>query len=233
MTLPTDLRALASWARFPVLGVVVTAADRAAATLRRGGTEPLRPLRGHLPFQGRLCREYRQKAPSAKNIFHHPLLQMIPPYFCGRRRGVAATPPQVTVSRSSDTTKGLCDRPLETFARPLPEVSWCPALVGRGGSVSRRDHNQAYRRPRSTSQAEPTMQKQPRQTPTALRERGSGGEALLSEKRPLPQNLPIQTVSSEGSAREGASLQRSPLPRIIIFHAPLTVGLRRLCRGGR
>ena len=34
--------------------VVVTAADRAAATLRRGGTEPLRPLRGHLPFQGRL-----------------------------------------------------------------------------------------------------------------------------------------------------------------------------------
>ena len=30
------------------------AADRAAATLRRGGTEPLRPLREHLPFQGRL-----------------------------------------------------------------------------------------------------------------------------------------------------------------------------------
>jgi len=25
--------------------------------------------------------------------------------------------------------------------------------------------------------------------PTALRERGSGGEVLLSEKRPLPQNL--------------------------------------------
>ena len=30
------------------------AADRAAATLRRGETEPLRPLHGHLPFQGRL-----------------------------------------------------------------------------------------------------------------------------------------------------------------------------------
>ena len=41
-----------------------------------------------------------------------------------------------------------------------------------------------------TSQAEPAMQKCATQTPTALRERGSGGEALLSEKRPLPQSLP-------------------------------------------
>ena len=35
----------------------------------------------------------------------------------------------------------------------------------------------------------PPMQKRTSQTPAALRERGSGGEALLSEKRPLPQNL--------------------------------------------
>ena len=41
-----------------------------------------------------------------------------------------------------------------------------------------------------TSQAEPSQKKHPTQTPAALRERGSGGEALLSEKRPLPQNLP-------------------------------------------
>ena len=39
-------------------------------------------------------------------------------------------------------------------------------------------------------QAEPPMQKQPRRTPAALRERGSGGEALLSEKRPLPPESP-------------------------------------------
>ena len=44
-------------------------------------------------------------------------------------------------------------------------------------------------------------------------ERGLGGEALLSEKRPLPPVIP-QNVSSGGSARKGASLQRSPLPRI-------------------
>ena len=40
-----------------------------------------------------------------------------------------------------------------------------------------------------TSQAEPPPKKHPRQTPAALRERGSGGAALLSEKRPLPLNL--------------------------------------------
>ena len=58
--------------------------------------------------------------------------------------------------------------------------------------------------------------------PATLRERGSGGEALLLEKRPLPQNLP-NVVSWGGSAREGTSLQRSPLPR---NHLPL---LHPLC----
>ena len=47
--------------------VVVTAADRAAATLRCGGNETPPPAYGgHLPFQGRLCRESCQKAPSAE-----------------------------------------------------------------------------------------------------------------------------------------------------------------------
>ena len=38
----------------------------------------------------------------------------------------------------------LCDRPLETFARSLLKLCGIPTLAGRGGSVSRRDHNQAY-----------------------------------------------------------------------------------------
>ena len=37
----------------------------------------------------------------------------------------------------------LCDRPLETFARSLFKLYVDPALAGRGGSVSRRDHNSA------------------------------------------------------------------------------------------
>ena len=75
-------------------------------------------------------------------IFHHSIREWSPS-FCGRRQGVAAKPPQVTVSCFSGTTKGLCDRPLETFARPLPVIGRYPTLAGRGGSVSRRDHNQA------------------------------------------------------------------------------------------
>ncbi len=41
--------------------------------------------------------------------------------------------------------------------------------------------------PRRRNEARETV---PRQTPAALRERGSGGEGLLSEKPPLPQSLP-------------------------------------------
>ena len=38
--------------------------------------------------------------------------------------------------------------------------------------------------------------------PAALRKRGAGGEALLSEKRPLPQSSPKRS-SSEGGPGEG------------------------------
>ena len=49
-------------------------------------------------------------------------------------------------SASAEAAKGLSDRPLETFGSPL--IGWYrdQALAGRGGSVSRRDHDQAYRR---------------------------------------------------------------------------------------
>ena len=57
--------------------------------------------------------------------------------------------------------------------------------------------------------------------PAALRERGSGGEALLSEKRPLPQRSPTP-VFSGGSAREGTFLKKSPLPRIPHTTVPTT-----------
>ena len=42
-----------------------------------------------------------------------------------------------------------------------------------------------------TLQAEPTPKNRATQTPAALRERGSGGDALLSEKRPLPRSSPM------------------------------------------
>ena len=61
-----------------------------------------------------------------------------------------------------------------------------------------------------TSQAEPPMQKRTSQTPAALRERGSGGEALLSEKRPLPQNLHTVESLREGARGRGLLYREAP-----------------------
>ena len=131
-----------------------------------------------------------------------------------------------------------------------------PASHVRGGSVSRRRLNRAYRR-RPTSQAEPSKQK-PRNSNAS---RSSGGSAregkdshsrqwrlsmavflnrnkrpsaapievaeLLSEKPPLPPASPTPRVFRGGSAREGTFLQKSPLPRKLNFI------LRQPCRALR
>ncbi len=161
----------------PIDMVEVTAADRAAAPVRRGGRTPPPAYSGHLPFQGRLCVEVCSKGSLR-----------------GSMRGAAAKPPQVSVSCLSDTPKGLCDRPLETFARsPLPTI-WYPTLAGRGGSVSRRDHNQAYRRRTPLSGG---TKPEEATNPNASRssgERGLGGEGLLSEKPPLPPESPLPRI---------------------------------------
>ncbi len=106
--------------------------------------------------------------------------------FCGRGLGGSAP---------VGARRGLSDRP----ATPSALVLYL-ALAGRGGSVSRRDHNQAAGN-RAHSQAEPIMKKGTSQTPAALRERGSGGEGLLSEKPPLPQSPPKSATSLEKGAR--------------------------------
>ena len=195
----------------PIDMVEVTAADRAAAPVRRGGRTPPPAYGGHLPFQGRLCVEVCPKGS-----------------LCGSMRGAAAKPPQVTVSCPLGTTKGLCDRPLETFARsPLPTI-WYPTLAGRGGSVSRRDHN-----PAAGTRAHLSGGTKPEEAtnPNASRssgERGLGGEALLSEKRPLPPASPPRSLF--GREREGGGFsQRSPLPRKTLV-LPLTPAQGRLLR---
>ena len=61
------------------------------------------------------------------------------------------------------------------------------AQAGRGGFVSRRDHNQAAGNC-AHLQGRASVEKESTQAPATLRERGSGGEALLLEKRPLPDS---------------------------------------------
>ena len=81
----------------------------------------------------------------------------------------------------------LCDRPLETFARSLLQLCSDPTLAGRGGSVSRRDHSQAYRRrvqlSGGTNSAEAANS-------NASRFPGGGpGEGPFSERPPPPEYL--------------------------------------------
>ena len=84
--------------------------------------------------------------------------------------------------------------------RERPPYSFSAGKGARGGALfkggglphcvfSRRGRNQLERSVPNW-QGEPSKENRPTGTPAALRERGSGGEALLSEKRPLPQNLP-------------------------------------------
>ena len=110
-------------------------------------------------------------------------------------------------SASAEAAKGLCDRPLETFA-PCGGDSWqVTAALSAAVTTTKPIRDCPH------SQAEPTMQK--RTPPNASRSSGEGGwgrGASLREAASPPESPPTH-VSSGGSAREGASLQRSPLPR--------------------
>ncbi len=109
-----------------------------------------------------------------------------------------------------------------------------PTLAGRGGSVSRRDLNPAYWRhahlsggtkPKETrtpnasrssggSAREGLLSEKPPPSHYSvsfiLRKRGSGGEALLLEKRPLPQNLPQKMSFPEGARGRGLFFRKGP-----------------------
>ena len=90
-------------------------------------------------------------------------------------------------------------------------------LAGRGGSVSRRDHNPAAGN-RTHSQAEPTPPKP--HPPNASRSSGEGvwgRGASLREAASPPESL-HSPVFSRGSAREGPFLQKRLLPRKIYLY---------------
>ena len=98
-----------------------------------------------------------------------------------------------------------------------------PAPQGRGGSVSRRDHYQVYRRATALSGGTTYAEAHKPNASRSSGERGLGGEALLSEKRPLPPASPC-IVSSGGSAREGLLSEKPPpshTPARFLFPAAL------------
>ena len=130
---------------------------------------------------------------------------------------MAAKPPQVTVSCLSGTTKGLCARPLETFARPLPKTGWWPTLAGRGGSVSRRDHNQlAENRAHLTGGTKPKETPPPKRQPLFGRE-GSGGRGASLREAASPPSVPQKPrLFRRGPGGGGFSTEKHPPPE---FHS--------------
>ena len=185
----------------PISLVVVTAADRAAATLRRGGRTPPPAVGGHLPFQGRLGRKRAKRLPPQRELSAaRPTEDMLlcwgarshgrrvisstircrgwSPSFCGRRQGVTAESPQATVSCPSDTTKGLCDRPLETFARSPLQL--CGALRWQvAAALSAAVTTTKQQETTLQLAAAYCMEEKTTRTAATLRMRGSGVEALL------------------------------------------------------
>ena len=87
------------------------------------------------------------------------------------------------------------------WSRRLTEPPWT--------QPSRREPPPPFRR-------NPLRRIVPPQTPATLRERGSGGEGLLLEKRPLPQRPPSPTSLEKGARgrglffRKGLSLAITP-----------------------
>ena len=112
------------------------------------------------------------------------------PSFCGRRLRVAAKPPQVSVSPLTRRGGGFPIAPATPSVRlpcSLAEAQRWQVAAALSAAVTTAksigDRPQLHGR---TSPKERTSL-----FPATLRERGSGGEALLLEKRPLPQNLPV------------------------------------------
>ena len=189
-----ELCAHASWVRFPVYWLSPRQLTEPPRTCGVGDEPPPPAYGGHLSFQGRLCVEVCPKGSLR-----------------GSMRGAAAKLPQVTVSCPLGMTKGLCDRPLETFARTPSSNIWYPTLAGRGGSVSRRDHNPAAGTrdpPPRRNQARRTV---PTQTPAALRERGVWGRgASLREAASPPESPHHPTSLEEGARGRGLFYRKGP-----------------------
>ncbi len=136
-------------------------------------------------------------------------------------------------SASAEAAKGLSDRPLETFGFPL--IGWYrdQALAGRGGSVSRRDHNRSTGT-RVRSQAEPSQQKHT--TPNASRSSGEGGwgrgASLREAASPPESSYTLHTAFPGGGPGEGPFAERPPPPDTPYLFSNITAVISSGSSGG-
>ena len=164
------LCAHAAWVRSPIGLVEVTAADRAAAAVRRVRLSSVMHVNAHDSS------------------------------FCGGCQGK---------SRLRTRPKGFPIALWKPSASPYKLVSF-PTLAGRGGSVSRRDLNQA-----TGNRTRPSGETNSAEATNSNARRSSGGsarEGLLSEKPPPSHPLVRSPVSSGGGPGEALLFREAPPP---------------------
>ena len=152
-------------------------------------------------------------------------LQLTAAYWKGAVKSTCTKPNRGLILSQPSADSSLCGGSLLAALPAKPPLKGeVPATGGRRGSFPNATKVAAALSAAVTTtnlqeaapnyQAEPPMQKQPRQAPAALRERGVWGERGFSQRSRLsPQNPPPPAVFSGGSAREGSFLQKRPLPR--------------------
>ena len=189
-----ELCAHARWVRLPAYWLRSTAADRAAARTCGVGDEPLRPpTAGTSPFRGGFAWRCAPKAPSAEACEE-------------RRRSRHRSLFRARWERSKGFAIALW-KPSPDHLFQLYGIQRWQVAAALSAAVTTTQQQE----PAPTSQAEPSQKKRP--NPNASRssgERGLGGEALLSEKRPLPPESPQPTSLEE--EREGGDFSSEKAP---------------------
>ena len=148
----------------PIGLVVVTAADRAAATFAACGGNPSRLHTRAPPLSG----EALLGVPPQRIPFSH---LAHPPY----------RPQEKPMAQAIS---------FSCIQLPRPQRSMSAAALSAAVDSTNSQRTAPH------FQAEPPMQKQPTQTPAALRERGVWGERRFSQrKRPLPPEFPRSLIS--------------------------------------
>ena len=161
---------------------------------------------GHLPFQGRLCGECRRKDSFAERerIFHHPLLRMISLLLRKEARGggnAATSYCFVPVGHDQRAFRS----PFGNLRPPTYKQYQNQSLAGRGGSVSRRAHNPAYRE--CTHLSGGIIYAKAHPSNASRSSGGSAREGLLSEKPP-PSHTPHVSYSQLLFGRGGLGERR-------------------------
>ena len=178
---------LRSWFRLSVGAVPCclcesTAADRAAADVRRGGV--YEKIRWWMPSDFSCL--------GCVGMF---------PWLPPQREPFGGTSRKASPERG-----GARHRRAEGFVSHTPH--------GRGGSVSRRDHNPKTRNRAHAAWAHKSEGAVKPIPSYSSGERGLGGEALLLEKRPLPPVRPLSRLFGRGGPGEGASLREASSPGV-------------------